>query len=1378
MDIKSFLFSYCAKNQTEPKFEVRPIGPKHRQRFLCEVRVDQCPYVAVGNSTNKKDAEKNASRDFVNYLVRVGKLNAKDVPNDPTAPAVDSGDGQAGRGGSGQQRRFFGDSSGPQDLGEAYRPLNHEGGRDRFNIIDHVQEQKDMNEAESIDVNAAIHGNWTIENAKDRLNIYKQSNNIKDDYKYTPVGPDHARSFMAELSIYVPALKRKVTARETGSNKKSASKSCALSLVRQLFHLKVIEAFSGTLKKKKDEQLKPYPVKLREELINEMDEVIKDLDLPVVSPRNIKLDPDGAPMPLIVSQSRLDMNQDSDARQEHIAVIPWAPPQSNWNAWHACNIDEGELANVTVDQLSLEYERQHRDRRQNNAEYRQFLEFREKLPIAAMRSEIMLAINENPVVIIRGNTGCGKTTQIAQYILDDYISTGQGGYANIYVTQPRRISAISVAERVARERCENLGETVGYSVRFESVFPRPYGAILFCTVGVLLRKLEAGLRGISHIIVDEIHERDVNSDFLLVILRDMVATYPDLHIILMSATIDTTLFSKYFGDCPVLEVPGRAFPVQQFFLEDIIQMTGFVPSAESRRKRKEADDEEQLLLKDNQEEGEQNLNKVCEEKYSVQTRNAMAMLSESDVSFELLESLLLHIKSKNIPGAILVFLPGWNLIFALMKFLQSSTNFGNSQYRILPCHSQIPRDDQRKVFEPVPDGVTKIILSTNIAETSITIDDIVFVIDICKARMKLFTSHNNLTSYATVWASKTNLEQRKGRAGRVRPGFCFTLCSRARFAQLEENLTPEMFRTPLHEIALTVKLLRLGAIHHFLSKALEPPPVDAVIEAEVLLREMRCLDANDQLTPLGRLLARLPIEPRLGKMLVLGAVFGCADLVASMASYSSTFSEVFALDIGQRRLAAHQKALSGRKCSDHVAMIVASQMWQSAKNRGEQEEARFCDWKGLQLSTMNVMYDAKMQLLDLLVQAGFPEECMLPHKVDANADDPELDISLALLCLGLYPNICVHKEKRKVLTTESKAALLHKTSVNCSNLAVTFPYPFFVFGEKIRTRAVSCKQLSMVSPLQVMIFGCRKIDLAANGVVRVDNWLNFDIDPEHAAKIGALKPALEDLITIACDNPGNVLKLDEPYARLVRVIRDLCVQNAGDYQLHRESTVLPYMSRGGAVSGDGDGMDGGGPAKRGRFDSGSNYGNSSGGRFGGGGGGGGNFGNRTGGYNSGGRFNGRYRNGGGGGGFNNGGGSGGFNSGGGGGGFNNGGGDGGFNIGVGDGSFKNEGGNGSFNDFGGGSNFGGVGGGGYNSDGGNGSSGYNNRGGGGYNIGGNNNFNNGGGGYNRGGGRNSGYNQGSGNAGYNQGGSNFNNRYNNFQSGEGGNWSSFSNRRY
>lgn len=338
----------------------------------------------------------------------------------------------------------------------------------------------------------------------------------------------------------------------------------------------------------------------------------------------------------------------------------------------------------------------------------------------------------------------------------------------------------------------------------------------------------------------------------------------------------------------------------------------------------------------------------------------------------------------------------------------------------------------------------------------------------------------------------------------------------------------------------------------------------------------------------------------------------CGDTLAAMAAFSSTFSEVFALDMGQRRLSNHQKALGGERHSDHVAMIVGFQMWEKARYKGEEEEIRFCEWKGLQLPTMRVLYEAKRQLLELLTQAGFPEDCVVNQYIDQNASDPQLDTALAILCTGLYPNVCYHKEKRKVLTTESKAALIHKTSVNCSNLQVTFSSPFFIFGEKIRTRAVSCKQMTMVAPLHLLLFGSRKVDAVSNDTVRLDNWLNFEMDPYHASLITALRPGIENLVAFAAQSPDEVLNLPPELANLVSVVREICQIDAGDYQITRDKGTSPMNQRS-AMPRLGPGGGGGGKFGRGGGGFGGNSGGF-GGNSGGFGGNSGGFGGNSGGY--------------------------------------------------------------------------------------------------------------------------------------------------------------------
>lgn len=627
---------------------------------------------------------------------------------------------------------------GPDDLGQAYRPFNHNRGGGSFSggrgggsahggnnfhgnnqsYFSRANEQINKeDDAELLDVNAGIHGNWTIENAKSKLSQFLQMNKLQGDYKYSPIGPDHNRSFIAELTIYVKKLGRSITGRETGSTKQVASKSCALSIVRQLFHLGVVDAFQGTLKTK-DNHMKPYPVNLSPQLVTAMETALHELH---IQPVDISRHQPEIALSLLPPKVEQKAHVPPPIGNVPGRVISWSPPVQNWNCWRASNIDEGYLATATLDQLSNDLYQSDREEKQSQSESMARIQMaRSELPVHRMKAEIMQAIYDNPVVIIKGATGSGKTTQIAQYILEDHIASNQGAYCNICVTQPRRISATSVSERIAQERGEEIGKSVGYSVRFDTVSPRPYGSIMMCTVGVLLRRLENGLRGISHIVVDEIHERDVDTDFLLVVLRDMVHTYPELRIILMSATIDTALFVKYFNNCPLLEVPGRTFEVKQLFLEDCVELVNFHPPPREARRRggRGGDDEEA----DNEpasssDDSDQNLNKVqLPPNYRPSTQAAMAQMTESEVSYELIEALLMHTRSMD--GSVLIFLPGWNIIFGLLKYLQNTQEFSGPQYRLLPCHSQVPREEQRKVFEPVGPGMKKIILSTRISRFS------------------------------------------------------------------------------------------------------------------------------------------------------------------------------------------------------------------------------------------------------------------------------------------------------------------------------------------------------------------------------------------------------------------------------------------------------------------------------------------------------------------------------------------------------------------------------------------------------------------------------------------------------------------------------------
>jgi len=460
------------------------------------------------------------------------------------------------------------------------------------------------------------------------------------------------------------------------------------------------------------------------------------------------------------------------------------------------------------DQLAKELVRQ-----QNTAKYKDMLQFRKKLPSYAMKEEVVQLVRNNQVVVLTGETGCGKTTQVPQFLLEDSLARGMGSTTRIVVTQPRRISAITVAERVARERGEECGEkcsTAGYQIRLESRLPRVFGSILYCTTGIVLTWLRSlpSLPSISHLVMDEVHERDIQSDFLMTVIRDLLPSRPDLKLVLMSATLNAEKFSQYFSNCPAINIPGFTFPVQEFYLEDVLEMTKFKPFEKKKAfnnwqgyKRSGKSAREQV-------EYERDMSKWFKMiegcgKYSDQTLNMLKSVECEKLDVDLVAATVNHIHRKEKEGAILVFVPGWDQISKVHKLLTEDRLYKlGGKVKVYPLHSMMPTVSQKEIFNKPPQGTRKVIVATNIAETSITIEDVVFVVDCGKIKMTNFDVNTNLSTLQPEWVSLANAKQRRGRSGRVQPGQCYHLFSRGRKELLAEFLEPEMRRSRLEEVVL------------------------------------------------------------------------------------------------------------------------------------------------------------------------------------------------------------------------------------------------------------------------------------------------------------------------------------------------------------------------------------------------------------------------------------------------------------------------------------------------------------------------------------------------------------------------------------------------
>ncbi|KAI0652536.1 P-loop containing nucleoside triphosphate hydrolase protein [Trametes meyenii] len=757
-------------------------------------------------------------------------------------------------------------------------------------------------------------------------------------------------------------------------------------------------------------------------------------------------------------------------------------------------------------------------------EYAKVLAGRERLPAFASRQQFLNILKSNRCVIVVGETGCGKTTQLPQFVLDDLILSSQGAKASIIVTQPRRLSALGVAARVSAERLDD--GSVGYAIRGES----RQGAktkILFCTTGVVLRRLGSGdkLDDVTHVIVDEVHERSVDGDFLLLELRELLKTHHKLKIILMSATINHEVFVEYFNNAPLLTIPGFTHPVEDLYLEDYLPRLNYHhSSARSSRKGRVADEEDD--------------NSGVDES----TQAAIRTIMRSDsFDYDLIAAMVDHIVSTAPKrGGILIFLSGVQEIRQCMERLK---NVPNS--RVLPLHANLSSDEQRLVFAPTSEW--KIIVSTNVAETSVTIDDVIYVIDGGKVKETHYDAHAGLTKLTEQWITRAAARQRRGRAGRTQPGVCYKLYTRGQEERMAPFPIPEIKRVPLESIALTLKVVH-NDVKSFLARAIDPPDISAVDKALSVLEELAATGPDGELTALGRHMSMLPMDLRLGKMLILGAIFRCLGPVLTVAACLSS-KPLFISPMDKREEANQARAKFATGNSDLLTDANAYDECLALRKQGASQSAirAFCEQNFISTSTLRDITSLRLDFLSALTQLGFVPASSKPDTPALNANAAHTNLVKAAVLGGLWPRVArVHLPQSAIKFDRVQAGtvqrensareyrlydlrdgrvFLHPASVLFG--ATAWRAPFVAYFQKQMTSKVFLRDATEVPIYALLLFGGPVTVNHIGGGLTVgskDCFIKLKAWPRIGVLVNHLRRLL-DAQLLRCIEEGTVLDI-------------------------------------------------------------------------------------------------------------------------------------------------------------------------------------------------------------------------------------------------------------